>query len=490
MPFVPLTTLAVVDLGSNSFRLEIGRVEGDQIYRQDTWRETLRFGAGLDADGRITTVAMKAALQCLARFRERLSGLHPSAVRAVGTNTFRVANNAREFLRRAERSLGFPIDVISGHEEARLIYLGVAHSLPPSSAPRLVIDIGGGSTEFIIGRGLEPERLESLKIGCVGITQRFFPGGKVTAAALESAEMAARVEIEAISREFGRNHWHDAYASSGTAAALADILEHNGFSTGGITPAGLARLRKRLILAGDPRRLKLNALKPERAPVLAGGLAIMSAAVAELGVARIDPVGGALRLGVLYDLLGRTIDEDVRKLTVDRFLERYRIERTHASRVASLAASLYRRAVAAPDREQTRLLEWAALLHETGMSVSHISFHKHGAYILQHADMPGFSAGEQTRLALLVFGSRGGLAKMETVLEDPQIRAQLLALRLAVLFHHARTTLAVPRIRLKTRGRIRFGISKRWLRSHPLTAHLLMRERAQWAQLGHPWKAV
>ena len=209
MPFVPLTTLAVVDLGSNSFRLEIGRVEGDQIYRQDTWRETLRFGAGLDADGRITTVAMKAALQCLARFRERLSGLHPSAVRAVGTNTFRVANNAREFLRRAERSLGFPIDVISGHEEARLIYLGVAHSLPPSSAPRLVIDIGGGSTEFIIGRGLEPERLESLKIGCVGITQRFFPGGKVTAAALESAEMAARVEIEAISREFGRNHWRD-----------------------------------------------------------------------------------------------------------------------------------------------------------------------------------------------------------------------------------------------------------------------------------------
>src|SRR5439155_5119201 len=264
----------------------------------------------------------------------------------------------------------------------------------------------------------------------------------------------------------------------------------HGFSSGGITPAGLARLKKRMLAARHIGRLSLHALKPERAPVLAGGLAIMAAAVAELGIDRIDPVGGALRLGVLYDLLGRTIDADVRGVTVARFVDRYAIDRAHAARVAALAVGLFRQALPGANAESAQLLQWAATLHEIGMSVSHISFHKHGAYILQHADMPGFSAGEQTRLALLVFGSRGGLAKMETVLEDPQIRAQLLALRLAVLFHHARTTLAVPRIRLKTRGRIRFGISKRWLRSHPLTAHLLMRERAQWAQLGHPWKAV
>ena len=212
------TTLAVVDLGSNSFRLEIGRVEGDQIYRLDTWRETLRFGAGLDTHGRIKPAAMKAALECLARFRERLSGLHPSAVRAVATNTFRVAKNAREFLPQAERALGFPIDVIGGHEEARLIYLGVAHELPPSTAPRLVIDIGGGSTEFIIGRGLEPERLESLKIGCVEHDAALLPA---TASSprrrFDAAETAARVEIEAIAREFGPQHWREAYASSGTA---------------------------------------------------------------------------------------------------------------------------------------------------------------------------------------------------------------------------------------------------------------------------------
>ena len=230
--------LAVVDLGSNSFRLEIGRVEGNQIYQLDTWRETLRFGAGLDDKGRLKRSAMDAALACLARFRERLSGLHPAAVRVVATNTFRVATNAQEFVALAERTLGFPIDVISGHEEGRLTFFGVAHELPPLVASRrLVIDIGGGSTEFIIGRGFEPERLESLTIGCVGMTQRFFGDGTITAAALDAAETVARAEIEAIAGAFGAGAWREAYGSSGTAVALADILEQNAFSGGGITPA-------------------------------------------------------------------------------------------------------------------------------------------------------------------------------------------------------------------------------------------------------------
>ena len=482
-------TLAVVDLGSNSFRLEIGRVEGDQIYRLDTWRETLRFGAGLDPQGRIKPAAMKAALECLARFRERLTGLHPSAVRAVATNTFRVAKNAREFLPRAERTLGHPIDVIGGHEEARLIYLGVAHELSRSVEPRLVIDIGGGSTEFIIGRGLEPERLESLKIGCVSMTQRFFPDGRLTEHAFAAAETSAHVEIEAIAGDFGPRHWHDAYASSGTAAALAEILEQNGFSGGGITPVGLSRLKARMLAARHIGRLSLHALKPERAPVLAAGLAIMAASVAELKVQRIDPVGGALRLGVLYDLLGRTIDEDVRGVTVERFVKRYSIDREHAARVATLATQLYRRAEVRPDAAKLQLLEWAGTLHEIGMSVSHIGFHKHGAYILQHADMPGFSSGDQARLALLVFSSRGGLAKVRSALDDEDVRLQLLSLRLAVLFHHARTAIALPRIRLAVRRRVELAIPARWLRAHPLTAHLLDKERSQWKSLGYPWKA-
>ena len=473
-------TLAVVDLGSNSFRLEIGRIEGDQIYRQDTWRETLRFGAGLDRHGSIKPAAIRLALACLARFRERLSGVHPSAVRAVATSAFRVASNAREFLPKAERALGSPIDVISGHEEARLIYLGVAHELSPSDAPRLVVDIGGGSTEFIIGRGLQPDRLESLTLGCVSTTQRFFPDGLVSAAAFAAAETAARVEIEAIAGDFGAAHWKDAYASSGTAAALAEILEQNGFSGGGITPAGLARLRKRLIAARNPARLKLNALKPERVPVLAGGLAIMSAAVAELDIERIDPVGGALRLGVLYDLLGRTIDRDARQLTVEHFLERYHVDRQHAARIAGLAETLFRGGVPTAPAGQVQLLRWAALLHEIGMSVSHLGFHKHGAYILQHADMPGFSAGEQMRLATLVHGCRGGLAKVHGALADPVLRAQIASLRLAVLLFHARTEVSLPQVQLSTRRGMGIRIGQRWLTAHPLTALMLERERTQW----------
>jgi exopolyphosphatase/guanosine-5'-triphosphate,3'-diphosphate pyrophosphatase len=482
------STLAVVDLGSNSFRLEVGRVEGDQIFRLDTWRETIRFGAGIDARGNLTLPARKAALACLARFRERLSGLHPSAVRAVATNTFRVARNASTFLPQAEAALGFPIDIIGGHEEARLIYLGVAHVLPASDEPRLVIDIGGGSTEFIIGRGMTPQRLESLKLGCVSMSQRFFASGELRAEAFRAAETDARALIESIAGEFAPDQWHEAFASSGTALALAAILEENGLSAGGITPEGLSRLRKRMIGAGRITRLNLVGVKPERAPVLAGGFAIMAAAMAQLGVQRINPVGGALRLGVLYDLLGRTINRDSRQATVESISERYHVDRAHARRVAEMAKRLYLASSPHPTDENVRRLEWAALLHEIGYSVSHIGFHKHGAYILENADMPGFSAQEQRHLALLVMGCRGGLSKIAPLLSDNDFAAQVVALRLAVLFHHARREIDVPATRLSVGRQIRFSTSKKWLKAHPLTERLLEVERDEWAAIGTKWR--
>jgi exopolyphosphatase/guanosine-5'-triphosphate,3'-diphosphate pyrophosphatase len=481
-------TLAVVDLGSNSFRLEVGRVEGDQIFRLDTWRDTIRFGAGMDEKGNLTLAARKAALACLARFRERLSGLHPSAVRAVATNTFRVARNASTFLPQAEAALGFRIDIIGGHEEARLIYLGVAHVLPAADEPRLVIDIGGGSTEFIIGRGMTPQRLESLKLGCVSATQRFFPAGELRAEAFRAAETDARAHIEAIAGEFGPQHWKDAYASSGTALALAAILEENGLSDGGITPEGLARLRKRMIGAGRISRLQLSGIKPERAPVLAGGFAIMAAAMSELNVERISPVGGALRLGVLYDLLGRTVKRDSRAVTVESLSERYHVDKPHAQRVAAMAKALYLAASPAASAEDAQRVEWAALLHEIGISVSHIGFHRHSAYILENADMPGFSAQDQRHLAALVMGCRGGLSKMDALLADRDLAAQMLALRLAVLFHHARRAIEVPRIVLRVGKQIEFRVSKRWLKAHPLTERLIEVERAEWKDLGRAWK--
>ena len=479
-------TLAVVDMGSNSFRLELGRVEGDQIYRLDTWRETLRMGAALDARGHLKRGPQRAALACLARFAERLRGFHPSAVRAVATNTFRVARNAGPFLAAAERTLGFPIDIITGHEEARLIYVGVAHVLPPSEAPRLVIDIGGGSTEFIIGRGLLPQRLESLPIGCVGLTQRFFTKGILSAARFAAATKAARGEIDGIAGTFGNDHWEHAYASSGTALALADILAQNGFSDGGITPDGLARLRKLMVRAGHVKDLALVALKAERAPVLAGGLAVMEAAVRELDVARIEPVGGALRLGVLYDLLGRTVHHDAREATVAQFAERYRIDTAQAERVAATCVRLFADLAPGIDVSCVQELRWAALLHECGTSIAHTAFHKHGAYILQNADMPGFSAREQQRLSYLVIGCRGGLRKMLPALEDAVFRAQILALRLAVLLHHARRPHAVPDLKLRDERGVRLTVPAHWLRANPLTAHLLEREQRDWVSVGLP----
>jgi exopolyphosphatase/guanosine-5'-triphosphate,3'-diphosphate pyrophosphatase len=298
------------------------------------------------------------------------------------------------------------------------------------------------------------------------------------------------VEIEAIAREFGREHWRDAYASSGTALALAEILEENGLSSGGITPGGLARLRKRMIGAGHIRRLRLAGLKPERAPVLAGGFVIMAAALAELDVARANPVGGALRLGVLYDLLGRTVARDSRFITVESFLERYRVDRPHALRVTAMAKTLYRKSVPKADPESVQRLEWAAMLHEIGYTVSHTGFHRHGAYILEHADMPGFSEQDQARIALLVLGCRGGLDKIADRLDDPGLRAKVLALRLAVLFHHARRPIEAPRIALRVGRRIGFEVSTRWLRAHPLTAHLLAKERQEWAAAGWKWQAL
>ena len=475
-------------MGSNSFRLELGRVEADQIYRLDTWRETLRMGAALDARGRLTRQAQRAALACLARFAERLRGLHPSAVRAVATNTFRVAANAAEFLASAERTLGFPIDVITGREEARLIYVGVAHVLPPAPEPRLVIDIGGGSTEFIIGLGPVALQLESLDIGCVGMTQRFFADGSLSGAAFKAAETAARSEIEAIASTFGRAHWDAAYASSGTALALAEILEQNGYSAAGITIAGLLALRKRMIRAGQVRELRLAALKSERAPVLAGGLALMVAAMHELEVDRIDPVGGALRLGVLYDLLGRTGHQDAREATVEQFAIRYRVDRAHAERIAGLAIEIYRKLVATPEATAIRQIRWAALLHESGFSVSHTGFHKHGAYILQNADMPGFSAQEQQRLSFLVLGCRGGLIKMAPALGDVTFRAQLFAVRLAVLLHHSRREIALPRWRAAMVPKPCFALPAQWRNAHPLTVHLLARESTEWTEAGFEWR--
>ncbi len=477
--------LAAVDLGSNSFRLQVARVEDDQLYMLDSLREPVRLAAGLNGDKRLTRESQQRALACLERFGERLRGLPRKAVRAVGTNSLRVAKNAPEFLQQAEAALGFPIEVIAGREEARLIYLGVAQGLPQTDVKRMVMDIGGGSTEFIIGQGLEPVRLESLYMGCVSFTQRFFADGKIAKASLKEAELAASNELQTIVSEFSMGHWDVALGSSGTARTLCDILEQNGLSAGGITRDGLEQLRALLLKAGDAARLELQGLKADRVPVLAGGFAIMYAAFCELGIAHMQPALGALREGVLYDLLGRFHHRDMRDVTVRQFTRRYHVDEAQAARVAQLARQLAIQFLhGEPGEDALRMLGWAASLHEIGISVAHNGYHKHTAYIVANADMPGFSRKEQARLSLLAMAHRGGLEKVRTQLDTAETIALVMALRLAAAFYRCRSEVALPVMQGVFSGNgFHLALSPGWLAQNPLTDTALQEEARQWKAL-------
>jgi exopolyphosphatase/guanosine-5'-triphosphate,3'-diphosphate pyrophosphatase len=482
------SAIAAVDLGSNSFHCQVGRVVGDQVYPLDSLREPVRLGAGLTRDKRLDEATQERALACLARFGERLRGFDRRAVRAIGTNTLRVAKNASAFLRKAEAALGFPIEVVAGREEARLIYLGVSHELPSSRAKRLVVDIGGGSTELIIGAGHRPQQLESLFMGCVSYSLRFFENGKVTKGAMKQAELAARNELQPIVARFARGSWEQAVGSSGTIRALADVMRLNGFVEAGITPAGLDRLRSHLIKVGDMEKVELAGLKPDRVPVFPGGLAILNAVLSELEIEHMVAAGGALREGVLYDLLGRFHRKDMREVTVGQFMQRYHVDALQARRVGELAFSLYRRLTAEsgePDETATRTIAWAAKLHEIGIPVAFSGYHKHSAYIVNNADMPGFSRDEQARLALLVQAHRRSLSKAAKAIEEHGVDWNMVfAVRLAALFYRSRADIALPPVQARRQGRkFRLSLGASWLARNTLTATALADEIREWDKI-------
>jgi exopolyphosphatase / guanosine-5'-triphosphate,3'-diphosphate pyrophosphatase len=481
--------IAAVDLGSNSFRLQVGRVVGNQIYPLDSLKESVRLAAGLTAEKTLDGPSQLRALTALARFGERLRGFAPDAVRVVATNTLRVAKNAPQFLPEAEAALGFPIEVIAGREEARLIYLGVAHSQSNPRLQQLVVDIGGGSTEFIIGRHFKPLQLESLYMGCVSFSLRYFPGGRVDKRGMKEAELAARKELQTIANVYQTTGWEEAVGSSGTAKALADLLELNGLSGGGITVDGLEKLRAMMMRAGDVGRLHLDGLRADRIPVLPGGVAIMSAVFREFGLEHMAFSEGALRSGVLYDLLGRYHHDDQRGATVTRFMRRYEIDRKQAERVNTTALRLFAQLLPETqtdtDEAETQVLSWAARLHEVGVSLAHSSYHKHSAYILANADMPGFSRRDQARLSRLVLAHRGKLERVMPSVVEARDWILIFALRIAALLHRARDDGTEPPVRavLAPQG-FQLLVDATWLTGSPLTAATLDEEVRQWAGIG------
>ena len=474
-PDAPLT-VAAVDLGSNSFHLIIARFLDLEFQVIDRVREQVMLADGLDADDRLTDAAQDRALACLSRIGERLGSIPSVRVRAVGTNTLRRARNADQFRFRAQAALGHPIEIVSGQEEARLIYLGVAHD-QFSTATRLLADIGGGSTEILLGQGYEVLRAHSLFMGCVNYSKRFFPDGVLRKDGFRKAEIAAGLELRAIQHDLRRMGWERCLGSSGTINAVREVIRAAGWTDGAITRPAMKKLRRVMIDAGTVDRLRLQGLKSERAPVFAGGLAILRAIFRSLEIDAMHVASGALREGVLHDLVGRIRHDDIRDHTIRLMAERYHVDPGQANRVEQVALRLLEQLGGGwgMDSDQVRKqLVWASHLHEIGLAVSHTGFHKHGAYLIEHSHMPGFSADDQAILAALVRGQRRRLSRTQFAglasdVAEPVTRL-CIVLRLAILLNRSRSPQTVPAIEVAADwSELELAFPDGWSDAHPLT---------------------
>lgn len=476
--------IAAVDLGSNSFHMVVARYSHGQLLILDRLREPVRLAAGLDDHGRLDRVATERALACLERFGERLRDMHAESVRVVGTNTLRQAKRRGAFIDRARAALGHPIEIIAGIEEARLIYLGVVNTMPSEPGRRLVIDIGGGSTELIIGEGATPKQLESLQMGCVVLSKRFFEDGALTEKRMKRARLAARIELEPVQQAFKTLGWEHAIGTSGTMRCVSDIIRAQIGPDALITLHEVEKLIEQVLRADHVDKLRLPELTEDRAPIFPGGVAILAELLSVLEIKSLKVGDGALREGLLYDLLGRLTDEDARVRTVRAMQGRYHVDVPQAERVETTALDFFRQTQLAwqlDDPLAELALIWAVKLHEIGLDVSHAHYHRHGGYLLEHADMPGFPQEEQKLVAAIVRGHRRKL-DVDALQELPapwHLKAEYLivVLRLSVLLHRGRSSLAQPKIELQAKGRtLEMEFPKNWLDDQPLTAADLEQE--------------
>lgn len=474
---------AAVDLGSNSFRLHVGMYDGEAIQIVKSARDPIRLAAGLDSTGNLTEQAMQTALACLRNFRQILDGFSLEAVRVVATNTLRIARNAAAFLPAAEQAIGYPIEIISGEEEGRLIYMGVASTLAAPMERRLVIDIGGGSTELILGQGHEILHVESFSIGTVKQSLSFFPGGRINAASFDAAILSARSHFEDAAPPYNPQHWTNAYGSSGTIRAISEVIARNAIGDGTLSVDNLAALKAHLIECGNVSRFTLAGVKPERVIVMVGGLAILIGVMQELGVTRLHAVDAGLRMGVLWDLQLRATRRDRREQSVQECMRRFHVDEGRAIRVADVALTLFRQLKPGSDAYE-KYLYWSGMLHEIGLAISHTGYHKHAAYMVENADLPGFTAREQRMMSTLVVAQKGNLRKVGEVLSDPDFAKAVLALRLATMFLHARIDADVEELRLKMKSRIELEMRREWVEQHPTVSYWIEKEREWWDEIG------
>ncbi|SEO50956.1 Ppx/GppA phosphatase family protein [Aquisalimonas asiatica] len=484
-------TVAAVDLGSNSFHMVVARLQGGELRVVDRIKTMVRLGEGVDARGRLDPAVRERALEALDRFGQRLRGLPRGSVRVVGTNTLRVMRDAQGFQAAAESALGHGVEVVSGVEEARLIYLGVAHSLGDDGQRRLVVDIGGGSTELIVGEGVMPLHMDSLEMGCVRLARQCFPKGRYTPRALDRAALRVAQELEPVARRYHNAHWAQAVGASGTVRAVQAVLKGLDLSPDAITLDGLLRLRECLTRAGRESSLDLPGLDADRRPVFAGGVMVLLGVFQGLGIQRMVASDGALREGVLHDLLGRMASRDVRDQAITAMMARYHVDAEQANRVSGTARHLFgqvRRAWGLDD-EAEAWLRWAAETHEIGLDIAHGSYHRHGEYLARHSDLSGFSSQDQAVLAALIRCHRRKISRkaLDAVPDNRRLRVERLIplLRLATVLHRSRLDDALPAVALRRRDdRLDLRFPAGWLEAHPLTRADLAEESTALKRLG------
>jgi exopolyphosphatase/guanosine-5'-triphosphate,3'-diphosphate pyrophosphatase len=470
-------TYAAVDLGSNSFHMIVAKDTGGEFQLIDRIKDMVRLAGGLDDNNILSDKAMESALQALERFGQRISEIPLENVRAVGTNTLRKARNGNVFLAKARKALGHPIEIISGIEEARLINLGVAHTVYNENDKRLVVDIGGGSTEVIISKGYDTLLAESLYMGSVSVSKRYFDNGEILAKKMRKAKLFCRQELEPIGTIYKQKGWDSAIGSSGTILTINSVLQEKGWSENGITKTALDKLIDTMISVGQIDKLKFGSLPDNRKPVFPGGVTVLSAVFEALDIELMTVSDGALREGLLHDLIGRVHEKDARDNTVNNFMSRYTVDTDHAQRIVETARHCFNQLQ--PDwqldkKQDLKMIEWAVRLHEIGLTIAHSHYQKHGFYLLNNSDMPGFSRQTQAELAILVNNHRRKFVPTEIQLIPEENFVRMLHLciivRLAILLHRSRSSDTLPDFKLKAHdSMIELTFAENWLNDHPLT---------------------